>query len=116
MVFVSTRAIVQTRNKPNQPKQLDLLEETGVDVTWIEGEDTRIDTVGFNPDFDRIYSAFAAYAFCFCFSAKPLLTIGTCCNVYDKKTVRPKMSIPPPAMLILRSHTDFTCLSMAQDA
>lgn len=63
-----TEIIVQTRNKPNQPKQLELpgggvehfesltaalrrevKEETGLDVTWIEGEDTRIDTEGINP-------------------------------------------------------------------
>jgi len=80
LFYVNTRAfvererdgkieiIIQTRNKPNEPKQLELpggrveefeslltalrrevKEETGLDVTWIEGEDTRIDTNGINP-------------------------------------------------------------------
>lgn len=65
----TTEIIIQTRNKPNQPKQLELpgggvelfesltsalrrevKEETGLDVVWIEGEDTRIDTDGINPN------------------------------------------------------------------
>jgi len=76
-----TEIIVQTRNKPNQPKQLELpgggveqfesltaalrrevKEETGLDVTWIEGEETRIDTVGINPNYAvECIRPFAAY-------------------------------------------------------
>ncbi|WP_051620603.1 NUDIX hydrolase [Paenibacillus sp. UNC451MF] len=64
-----TEIIIQTRNKPNEPKQLELpggrveqfeslltalrrevKEETGLNVTSIEGEDTRIDTNWINPN------------------------------------------------------------------
>ncbi|AZN39782.1 NUDIX domain-containing protein [Paenibacillus albus] len=63
--------VVQTRNKPGGPQRIELpggriepfeslikalirevKEETGLDVTEIEGEDTRIDTVGIDPDFE----------------------------------------------------------------
>jgi 8-oxo-dGTP diphosphatase len=73
--------IVQTRNKPNGPKRIELpggrieqyeslitalirevKEETGLDVVEIEGEDTRIDTVGMDPDFEvECIRPFGAY-------------------------------------------------------
>ncbi|MDF2724769.1 MAG: phosphohydrolase [Paenibacillus sp.] len=72
--------IVQTRNKPNQPKQLELpgggvelfesltsalrrevKEETGLDVTWIEGEETRIDTKGIHRFAVECVQPFTAY-------------------------------------------------------
>ncbi|QHW29706.1 NUDIX hydrolase [Paenibacillus rhizovicinus] len=76
-----TEIIIQTRNKPGEPKQLELpggqiemfesltdalrrevKEETGLDVTWIEGEDTRIDTQGINPEVVvECVRPFAAY-------------------------------------------------------
>lgn len=76
-----TEIIIQTRNKPNQPKQFELpgggvelfesltaalrrevKEETGLEVTWIEGEETRIDTTGINPNFAvECIRPFAAY-------------------------------------------------------
>ncbi|XEC96656.1 NUDIX hydrolase [Paenibacillus tarimensis] len=76
-----TEIIIQTRNKPNEPKHLELpggqvekfeslikalrrevKEETGLDVTSIEGEDTRIDTNGINPNIVvECVRPFAAY-------------------------------------------------------
>ncbi|MEF3301677.1 NUDIX hydrolase [Paenibacillus sp. GYB003] len=73
--------VVQTRNKPNEPARLELpggriepfesltaalrrevKEETGLDVTYIEGEETRLDTAGSNPDFVvECVRPFAAY-------------------------------------------------------
>ncbi|WP_274365634.1 NUDIX hydrolase [Paenibacillus thermotolerans] len=63
--------VVQTRNKPGGPRRLELpggrielfepilealvrevKEETGLEVIEIEGADTRVDTVGMNPDFE----------------------------------------------------------------
>ncbi|KQX68932.1 NUDIX hydrolase [Paenibacillus sp. Root444D2] len=63
--------VVQTRNKPGESQRIELpggrieqyeslvtalirevKEETGLDVVEIEGEDTRIDTVGIDPSFE----------------------------------------------------------------
>jgi len=63
--------VVQTRNKPDGPQRIELpggrieqyeslvkalirevKEETGLDVVEIEGEDTRIDTIGIDPSFE----------------------------------------------------------------
>jgi 8-oxo-dGTP pyrophosphatase MutT (NUDIX family) len=65
-----TEIVVQTRSKPGDPRRIELpggrlepyesfvqalirevKEETGLDVIEIEGQDTRIDTAGINPDF-----------------------------------------------------------------
>ncbi len=62
--------VIQTRNKPDSPQKIELpggriepyesltgalrrevREETGLEVTEIEGEDARIDTAGINADF-----------------------------------------------------------------
>ncbi|MFC5650674.1 NUDIX hydrolase [Paenibacillus solisilvae] len=73
--------VVQTRNKPGGPQRLELpggriepyesflaalirevKEETGLDVVEIEGEETRIDTVGIDPDFEvECIQPFAVY-------------------------------------------------------
>jgi 8-oxo-dGTP diphosphatase len=73
--------VVQTRNKPNGPHRIELpggrieqyesllkalirevKEETGLDVVEIEGEDTRIDTVGIDPNFEvECIKPFGAY-------------------------------------------------------
>jgi 8-oxo-dGTP pyrophosphatase MutT (NUDIX family) len=63
--------VVQTRNKPDEPQKIELpggriepfesliqalirevKEETGLDVIEIEGENTRIDTAGIDPNFE----------------------------------------------------------------
>jgi 8-oxo-dGTP diphosphatase len=63
--------IVQTRNKPDGPQRIELpggrieqyeslisalirevKEETGLDVVEIEGEETKVDTVGMDPNFE----------------------------------------------------------------
>ncbi|WP_152393116.1 NUDIX hydrolase [Paenibacillus guangzhouensis] len=73
--------VIQTRNKPNEPLKIELpggriepyesltqalrrevREETGLEVTEIEGEDTRIDTTGINPEFEvECIKPFGAY-------------------------------------------------------
>ncbi len=73
--------IVQTRNKPDGPQRIELpggrieqyeslitalirevKEETGLDVVGIEGEDTRVDTVGIDPNFEvECIKPFGAY-------------------------------------------------------
>lgn len=73
--------VVQTRNKPGEPQRIELpggrieqyeslvtalirevKEETGLDVVEIEGEDTRIDTVGIDPSFEvECIKPFGAY-------------------------------------------------------
>jgi 8-oxo-dGTP diphosphatase len=73
--------VIQTRTKKNEPLKIELpggriepyesltealkrevKEETGLDVYEIEGEDTRVDTVGINPDFQvECIQPFAAY-------------------------------------------------------
>ncbi|SFI50056.1 8-oxo-dGTP pyrophosphatase MutT, NUDIX family [Paenibacillus sp. UNC496MF] len=73
--------IVQTRNKPGGPRRIELpggriepfeslvaalvrevKEETGLDLVEIEGEETRIETAGINPDFEvECIRPFAAY-------------------------------------------------------
>jgi 8-oxo-dGTP diphosphatase len=76
-----TEIVVQTRNKPDGPQCIELpggriepyeslvtalirevKEETGLDVIEIEGEKTRIDTVGINPNFEvECIQPFGAY-------------------------------------------------------
>ncbi|MDF2653259.1 MAG: phosphohydrolase [Paenibacillus sp.] len=73
--------VVQTRNKPGGPQRIELpggrieqyeslvkalirevKEETGLDVVEIEGEDTRIDTIGIDPSFEvECLQPFGAY-------------------------------------------------------
>jgi 8-oxo-dGTP diphosphatase len=73
--------VIQTRSKPNEALKIELpggriepyesltmalrrevREETGLEITEIEGEDTRIDTVGINPEFEvECIKPFAAY-------------------------------------------------------
>lgn len=73
--------VVQTRNKPGEPPSIELpggriepfesltqalrreiREETGLELTEIEGEQTRLDTAGMNPDFVvECIRPFAAY-------------------------------------------------------
>jgi len=73
--------VIQTRNKPNEPLKIELpggriepyesltqalrrevREETGLEVTEIEGEDTRIDTSGIDPEFEvECMKPFGAY-------------------------------------------------------
>lgn len=73
--------VVQTRNKPDGPQRIELpggrieqyeslvnalirevKEETGLDVIEIEGEDTRIDTIGIDPNFEvECIQPFGAY-------------------------------------------------------
>ena len=73
--------VIQTRNKPNEPLTIELpggriepyesltealrrevKEETGLVLTKIEGEETRIDTAGINPDFEvECIKPFCAY-------------------------------------------------------
>ncbi|MCQ6562983.1 NUDIX domain-containing protein [Paenibacillus mendelii] len=77
----TTEIIVQTRNKPGGPQRIELpggriepyesfvhalirevKEETGLDVIEIEGLDTRIDTVGIDPEFEvECIRPFGAY-------------------------------------------------------
>ncbi|MFD0717655.1 NUDIX hydrolase [Paenibacillus sp. GCM10027626] len=76
-----TEIIVQTRNKPDGPQRIELpggrieqyesfvsalirevKEETGLNVVEIEGEDTRVDTVGIDPNFEvECIKPFGAY-------------------------------------------------------
>lgn len=76
-----TEIVIQTRNKPNEAAQFELpggqvekfesltaalrrevKEETGLDVTTVEGEETRIDTGDINPNFVvECVRPFAAY-------------------------------------------------------
>ncbi|MBP1989627.1 8-oxo-dGTP pyrophosphatase MutT (NUDIX family) [Paenibacillus eucommiae] len=76
-----TEIVIQTRNKPDGPQRIELpggridqyeslvkalirevKEETGLDVVEIEGEDTRIDTVGIDPNFEvECIQPFGAY-------------------------------------------------------
>ncbi|EPY06273.1 phosphohydrolase (MUTT/NUDIX family protein) [Paenibacillus alvei TS-15] len=73
--------VIQTRNKPNEPLKIELpggriepyesltqalrrevREETGLEVIEIEGEDTRIDTSGIDPEFEvECMKPFGAY-------------------------------------------------------
>ncbi|SFM18430.1 ADP-ribose pyrophosphatase YjhB, NUDIX family [Paenibacillus sp. 1_12] len=73
--------VIQTRSKPNEPLKIELpggriepyesltqalrrevKEETGLEITEIEGEETRIDTVGINPEFEvECIKPFGAY-------------------------------------------------------
>ncbi|WP_235075127.1 NUDIX hydrolase [Paenibacillus alvei] len=73
--------VIQTRNKPNESLKIELpggriepyesltqalrrevREETGLEVTEIEGEDTRIDTTGIDPEFEvECMKPFGAY-------------------------------------------------------
>ncbi|MDU0201847.1 NUDIX hydrolase [Paenibacillus sp. MAH-36] len=73
--------VVQTRNKPGEPQRIELpggrieqyeslltalirevKEETGLDIVEIEGEDTKIDTVGIDPSFEvECLKPFGAY-------------------------------------------------------
>ncbi|NOU65424.1 NUDIX domain-containing protein [Paenibacillus sp. LMG 31461] len=77
----SIEIVVQTRNKPGELHRIELpggridqyeslvtalirevKEETGLDVVEIEGEDTRIDTVGMDPSFEvECIQPFGAY-------------------------------------------------------
>jgi 8-oxo-dGTP pyrophosphatase MutT (NUDIX family) len=76
-----TEIVIQVRNKPDEPLKIELpggkieafeplhtalarevMEETGLCVTEIEGASTRIDTVGINPDFEvECIRPYAAY-------------------------------------------------------
>lgn len=73
--------VIQTRNKTGEPKSLELpggrieqyesllmalirevKEETGLDIVEIEGEETRVDTTGIDPDFEvECIRPFSAY-------------------------------------------------------
>jgi 8-oxo-dGTP diphosphatase len=73
--------VIQMRNKPDEPLKIELpggriepfesliaalkrevKEETGLELTEIEGEDTRLDTTGINPNFEvECIQPFAAY-------------------------------------------------------
>jgi 8-oxo-dGTP diphosphatase len=77
----SIEIVVQTRNKPGESQRIELpggriehyeslvtalirevKEETGLDVVGIEGENTRIDTVGMDPSFEvECIQPFGAY-------------------------------------------------------